>query len=249
MVHKRDPRSIISTTKPTFVVFTIDGTTIALAPEKELQTHFPPASNQLGEGTWPIALLTVFHELETGCALPPEVGAMYGQQAVSETELARRGMVKLPEDSIILGDSAFGIFGVAHQAKRCGHEFVFAMKKANFQSLSRKAELTSSSEPTRLSSTPGSQPKATSRATHSFPQTRHVYLHEVAVTEKLTLYLVSSTAAIAVRLRSKSVSCLFLTLAATKILQLAHQTGAVRERLRLQNTASLASGSNVWASP
>ena len=190
-------RSIISTTKPTFGqrrVFTIDGTTIALAPEKELQTYFPPASNQLGEGTWPIALLTVFHELETGCALPPEVGAMYGQQAVSETELARRGMVKLPEDSIILGDSAFGIFGVAHQAKRCGHEFVFAMKKANFQSLSRKAELTSSSEHHKTFKHTWKPTKSNLQSNPQLPPdaSLEVYLHEVAVTEKLTLYLVSS---------------------------------------------------------
>ncbi len=92
-------------------VFTIDGTKIALAPEKELQTRFPPASNQQGEGIWPIALLAVFHELECGCALLLEVVAMYGEQAISETALASRGMGNLPHNSVVLGDCAFGIFG------------------------------------------------------------------------------------------------------------------------------------------
>ena len=96
---------IVASAAPVFEdrsVFLLDGTTMALAPEKELQIAFPPASNQHGEGTWPIALLTVFHELGTGSALLPEIGAMYGEEAVSETELARRGIAKLPANSIIM---------------------------------------------------------------------------------------------------------------------------------------------------
>jgi len=189
--------SIISSTKPTLHdrrVFMIDGTTIALAPEKALQLAFPPASNQLGEGIWPIALLTVFHELESGCALLPEVGPMYGDQAVSETALARRGMEKLPSHSIILGDCGFGIFGVAHEAKACDHDFVLAMKKANFLALSKKAELVASSEHHKSY-------KHTWTATkHNLKTNPHleagttleIYLHEVAVTDSVTLYLVSS---------------------------------------------------------
>ncbi|QDU52262.1 hypothetical protein [Gimesia panareensis] len=34
-------------------VFLIDGTTITLPPEAELQELYPPASNQYGEGVWP----------------------------------------------------------------------------------------------------------------------------------------------------------------------------------------------------
>ena len=106
-------------------VFLIDGTTIALAPEKELQQAFPPASNQLGEGVWPIALLTVFHELASGCALLPELGAMYGPKAVSETELARNGIAKLPSKSIVMADAGFGIFGVAFETQRYGLDMLF----------------------------------------------------------------------------------------------------------------------------
>ena len=56
----------------------LDGTTITLAPETELQLElqlaFPPASNQHGEGVWPIAQLVVAHELSSGAALLPEIG-------------------------------------------------------------------------------------------------------------------------------------------------------------------------------
>lgn len=190
-------QGIISTTDPTFNqrrVFLIDGTTIALAPEKELQTIFPPASNQHGEGVWPIALLTVFHELSSGCALLPEVGAMYGENAVSETALARRGLEKLPSGSIVMADAGFGIFGVAHECDRQGHDFLFRMKKSNFNPLRQNA--------TPVSEGPHHKtyrhtwiPTAKNRKTcPSVLQdtSLNVYLHEVQVTEGLTLYLVTS---------------------------------------------------------
>ena len=103
------------------------------------------ATNQHGEGVWPIALLTVFHELSSGSALLPEIGPMYGDQAVSETRLACNGFAKLPSDSIVMADAGFGVFGVAYEAVRSGHDFVFRMKKANFESLRKKAELLSES--------------------------------------------------------------------------------------------------------
>ena len=89
---------------------------------------------------WPIALLTVFHELSSGCALRPEIGPMYGERAVSETQLACQGLAKLPPHSIVMGDRGFGIFGVAYEAKRWGRDFLFRMKKSNFESLRRKAD-------------------------------------------------------------------------------------------------------------
>ncbi len=127
-------------------VFLIDGTTMALVPEKELQQAFPPASNQLGEGVWPCALLTVFHELASGAAMLPQVGAMYGPEAVSETQLARQGLEQLPENSIIMSDAGFGVFGVAFEATGAGHDILLRMKKANFQSLQKNAELIEQSE-------------------------------------------------------------------------------------------------------
>ena len=175
-------------------VFLIDGTTISLAPEKELQQAFPPASNQFGEGVWPIALLTVFHELASGCAVLPEIGAMYGPNAVSETELARDGMAKLPSDSIVMADSGFGIFGVAYQARRYGLDFLFRMKKSNFESLRKKATLVSQTDNSKTYSHTWI-PTAKNRKTQpNLPTdaTIEITLHEVTVNDQLTLYLVTS---------------------------------------------------------
>jgi hypothetical protein len=188
---------IISTTAPVLQqrrVFMIDGTTIALAPEKELQVAFPPASNQLGEGVWPIALLTVFHELSSGCALLPEVGAMYGDNAVSETRLACNGMEKLPGNSIVLGDKGFGIFGVAHEAKGQGHDFIFRMKKSNFESLRKQAELVSQSDHHKTYRHRWTPSKANRKTNPELPTdaSLEVFLHEFQATESLTLLMVTS---------------------------------------------------------
>ena len=188
---------IVSTTEPSWNnrrVFLVDGTTIALDPEGELQQAFPPASNQLGEGVWPIATLTVFHELASGCALLPEIGPMYGENAVSETKLACQGITKLPSDSIVIGDKGFGIFGVAYETIRSGHDFLFGMKKSNFNSLRKNAELISESSHHK-SYQYCWQPTKKNRLTNpKLPEDAclHVWLHEVEVTESLTLHLVTT---------------------------------------------------------
>lgn len=175
-------------------VYLIDGTTMSLAPEKELQQAFPPASNQLGEGVWPIALLNVFHELSTGCAMLPQVGAMYGPNAVSETELACRGLADLPTGSIVMGDAGYGIFGVAYQSQRCGLDFLFRMKKANFASLARTSELIESSDDHKTYRCLWKPTKKNRQTNPDLPEEAQVdvFLHEVQVTASLTLSLVSS---------------------------------------------------------
>lgn len=190
-------QSIVGCAEPVLdgrTIFLLDGTTLALAPEKELQLAYPPASNQQGEGTWPIALLTVFHELTTGCALLPEIGAMYGEQAVSETELARRGIGKLPANSIIMTDAGFGIFGVAYEAQRYGHDFFLRMKKTNFESLRKKATLIEEGANFKSYSHQWI-PTAKNRKTQpGLPEDASidVALHEVKISDQLTLYLVTS---------------------------------------------------------
>jgi hypothetical protein len=188
---------VISSTEPTVDgrrVFLIDGTTMALAPEKELQQAFPPASNQLGEGVWPCALLTVFHELASGAAMLPQVGPMYGPNAVSETQLARQGFEQLPESSIIMSDAGFGVFGVAHAATDAGHDILLRMKKANFQSLQKNAELIEQSEHHKSSRHTWIPTKKNRKTQPELPADCQldVYLHEVNVTDTLTLYLVTT---------------------------------------------------------
>ncbi len=104
--------------------FILDGTTIQLSPTPELKKAFPPASNQHGDSVWPIALLVVAHELESGCALRPEVGAMYGPEATSEVALTKQILPKLPANSVLLADRNFGVFAIAWGARQAGHELV-----------------------------------------------------------------------------------------------------------------------------
>lgn len=190
-------RAIVAESKPLLgdrKIFLLDGTTLALAPEKELQQTFPPAKNQFGEGVWPIALLTVFHELASGCALLPEIGSMYGPNAVSETELARNGMAKLPANSVVMTDSGFGIFGVAYESERYGHDFLLRMKKSNFESLRKKSTLVSETRNSKTYSLTWN-PTAKNRKTQpELPNDASVEatLHEVVVNERLTLYLVTN---------------------------------------------------------
>jgi Transposase DDE domain len=145
--EERVSSSIVNSTPPSFNdqrVFLIDGTTFALAPIVELQKEYPPASNQHGEGVWPIANVVLAHELSSGAALPPEIGAMYGQKAVSETRLAQTLMKRLPPKSIVMADAGFGIFSTAYHAKQNGHNFVLRLKKDRFNRICKSAELVSS---------------------------------------------------------------------------------------------------------
>jgi Transposase DDE domain len=145
--QQRVSSSIIDSTTPTFNnqrVFLIDGTTFTLAPVDSLQQAYPPASNQYGQGVWPIAYVVLAHELSSGAALPPEIGAMYGQNAVSETRLAQSLIKRLPTHSIIMADAGFGIFSIAYHAKLNGHNFVLRLKKDRFNRIRKSAELVSS---------------------------------------------------------------------------------------------------------
>ena len=105
---KQVSQSLIDATEPTFEgrrVCLIDGTTITLAPEPKLRAALPPASNQHGRAVFPVALLTVAHELASGAALIPQVGAKSGENAVSETALIHNLLRLMPAGSVAMADS------------------------------------------------------------------------------------------------------------------------------------------------
>ncbi|QDV81319.1 IS4 family transposase [Novipirellula sp.] len=122
-------------------VFIIDGTTITLPPTEALQKAFPPASNQHGETVWPIARLLVANEMQTGCALLPQVDPMYGADNKSELEQAKPIIERLPKRSIVLADSGFGIFNVAHHCQLHHQDFVLRLTKQRFRSYRKSATL------------------------------------------------------------------------------------------------------------
>ncbi len=106
-------------------MFVIDGTTIALSPNDDLAKVYPPATNQHGKSVWPILQLTLAHELESGVALRPEFGAMYGQDNVSEAEQCENLAKRLPCGSTLLADAGYGIFRVVYRCVQQGHTVLF----------------------------------------------------------------------------------------------------------------------------
>lgn len=190
-------QSLIQLTTPSFQgrrVYLLDGTTITLAPERALRREFPPASNQHGEGVWPVALLAVAHELASGAALLPAVGAMYGEQAVSETALVAELIAQMPPDGIVLADSGFGIFAVAWDAQRLGRDFVLRMTDQRFAALRRNATLVEQTANSKTYSLTWC-PSAKERSKHpDLPPhaALPVRLHEIRIHESLTLCLVTS---------------------------------------------------------
>ena len=122
-------------------VYMIDGSTIKLAPEPGLIKAYPPASNQHGTAVFPVALIVMAHELSSGCALIPKIGAMYGPNAVSETALVPELLVQMPPQSVVLADANFGILWVAYAAHRQGHNFLLRMTASRFRSLQKWAQL------------------------------------------------------------------------------------------------------------
>lgn len=174
--------------------FIFDGTTITLAPTDELRAAFLPAPNQHGESIWPVALLLVAHELHSSCALPPEIGAMYGENNSSEAQLARRLLARLPANSIVLADSGFGIFSVAYHTVQAGHAPLFRLTKSRFRSLRRKAELVDEFEgyaTYRLHWTPTAKDH---KANPDLPADASVdvVVHQVPLDDGGTLYLVTT---------------------------------------------------------
>ncbi len=194
---RRVSQSLIEATAPSWNgrrVYVLDGTTITLAPEPALRREFPPASNQHGVGVWPVALLVVAHELASGAALLPTVGAKFGDHAVSETALVRELFTQMPSDGIAMADSGFGIFTVAWDAQQTGRDFVFRLTDVRFHALRRRATLVTQGQNSTTYSLTW-QPSPKERKTHSeLPADAAiaVRLHEIRIHDSLTLYLVTS---------------------------------------------------------
>lgn len=175
--------------------FILDGTTIPLAPTKALQTAFPPASNQHGASVWPIAHWLVAHELESGCAILPEIGAMYGANAESEIDLTKKILRRLPAKSIVLADRNFGVFAVAHATVESGHSLLFRLTQPRFNAILRRAKPIASQGRGQRHWQLNWKPSAKERRSHpelAPDASVEVILHEVIVSPKLTLWLVTT---------------------------------------------------------
>jgi len=189
--------SLINLSPPAFEgrrAFIIDGTTTTLAPTPQLKAAFPPATNQLGETVWPVAMLMVAHEVQSGCALPPEIGAMYGPNRTSEAEQAKAIAQRIPRGDLVLADSGFGIFAVAYHFVQSGHPILFRMTKSRFQRVHRQATLTDDWEGRQAYQVLWT-PSAKELAAHpELPADAALaaFLHEVPLENGEVLYLVTT---------------------------------------------------------
>lgn len=108
-------------------VYVVDGSSLQLDAYPELKQLYPPARNPHRPSHWPILLMVVLHDVETGLAQEPCWGPMYGPEAVSEQALAQRALDPLPPGAVIIGDRNFGIFRIAYSADQKGHEVVIRL--------------------------------------------------------------------------------------------------------------------------
>lgn len=122
-------------------VFVLDGTTITFPPTPALQAHFTPASNQHGRSVWPVAMLMVAHEPQTGCAMLPQIDPMYGDNRSCEVKQAREIVKRLPANSIVMADANFGVFSAAYYSQAAGHDFLFRATRTRFKALVKDATL------------------------------------------------------------------------------------------------------------
>lgn len=119
--------------------FVLDGSSARLAYSPAVAKRFPPSSNQHGESHWPVIRVLVAHDLQTGLAMRPEWGPMYGPDAVSEQQLLETAMDRLPVGATVIGDSNFGVFSVAWTATQKGYPVLLRLTAQRAKSLAGEA--------------------------------------------------------------------------------------------------------------
>ena len=113
----------------------LDGSSLRLEHAPGVLEDFPPAPNQYGEGHWGIVRWVAFHDLQTGIALRPAWGPMFGTKAVSEQQLTEEVIARAPAGSVVMGDGNFGVFSVAYAVVQYHHQALFRLTKARAQAL------------------------------------------------------------------------------------------------------------------
>ena len=174
--------------------FILDGTTFTLSPTSELTKVFPPATNQFGETVWPVLMMLVAHELQSGCALVPEVGSKFGEDNTSEAKQAAAIAQRLPPRSIVMGDAGFGIFSVCYAMRQAQHDILFRLTQTRYKSLCKKAELVRETGTTRTHQLRWTPSKKDLQSNPHLPADAvlHVTLHEVKLASGESLPLVTT---------------------------------------------------------
>ena len=161
--------------------FIIDGTTLTTAPTDDLREAFPPATNQHGTTVWPVVMMLMAHELNSGCCMVPEIGAMYGDDRTSEAKMLDALIRRLPAQSILLADAGFGTFGPVWDSVCAGHSLAYRLKKSQFNSMIKKATRIEDDASAKSSKPPGESFEVTWKPTKKNRNTRPDLPDEAAV--------------------------------------------------------------------
>ena len=164
--HQQQPTVLPELTRSLFLA---DGTVMLQANTPELVKAHPPARNQHGASHWPVIRVMVAHDVVSGLATTPCWGPVDGPHRVSEQELTKELIGRLPAGCGILGDRNLGVFSVAYHATQQQHPCLFRLTKARARKLNgrivtpaSKTDKTIRWSPTRedLSNNPEIPPEA-----------------------------------------------------------------------------------------
>ncbi len=116
-------------------MFLLDGSSLQLPNTPELIEAYPPQSNQHAVSHWALMRVLGATDVVSGLAARPCSGPMNGPGAVSEQELAKELIRRLPEGSGVIGDRNFGVFSMAYHASQHNHPCLFRLTKARARKL------------------------------------------------------------------------------------------------------------------
>ena len=116
-------------------MFLLDGSSIQLPHTPELIAAYPPQSNRYGVSHWSLMRVLGAADVVSGLTARPCSGPMNGPGAVSEQELAKEMIGRLPEGCGVMGDRNFGVFSMAYHASRQNHPCLFRLTKARARKL------------------------------------------------------------------------------------------------------------------
>jgi hypothetical protein len=116
-------------------MFLLDGSSIQLPHTPELIAAYPPQSNQFGVSHWSLLRVLGATDVVSALAARPCSGPMNGPEAVSEQELAKEMMGRLPEGCGVMGDRNFGVFSMAYHARQQNHPCLFRLTQARARKL------------------------------------------------------------------------------------------------------------------
>ncbi len=141
-------------------------------------------------------MLLVAHELQTGCALVPQIDPMYGPDKLQRSHAGCSSARPVACGSIVMGDSGFGIFQVAYSCQVNQKNFVFRLTSQRFKMLVKQATLVEQEDDQEGCQTYylNWQPSARDRqANPHIPEGSavEVYLHKLALDNGESLFLVS----------------------------------------------------------